>query len=266
MRANGNNEFTENGLCILHDSKWLDRQRIAGKVVSQTLALLEMLVKERTTNSLLELDKIAEEFIVKNGCTPTFKNYRGFPSSVCMSVDNIKSHMLVHGIPSDYVLQNSDIISFDLGATFESAIGDAAITTIFGDARSEQHTKLISDTKEALELGIRAIRVGERLGVIGHSINKYLSKKGYGVINNYGGHSLTYDTPHSFPFVANKARVDEGIRLQANMTLAIEPMAVLNGSTRTWVGGDGWTVFTENASAHFEKTIFIHQDSVEIIT
>src|ERR1035437_7638699 len=145
-----NNIITDSNICILHNDDWLKRQRIAGKVAGQTLSLFEKLVKEKTIKSLIELDKIAEEYIVSNGCYPTFKGYHNFPSSVCMSVDNDKSHAMVHGIPSDYLLQEGDIISFDLGASYEGAIGDTAITCIYGDPRDEQHIKLIQDTKDAL--------------------------------------------------------------------------------------------------------------------
>ncbi len=253
-------------ICKLHDDEWLKRQRIAGKVAGQAISLLETLVKEKTIKSLRELDKIVEEFIVANGCLPTFRGYQGFPASVCISVDNDKSHALVHGIPSDYILQESDIVSFDLGATFEHAVSDTAVTCIFGSPKSERHIKLIQDTKDALMKGIESIAVGKRIGVIGNAIYKFLSSKAYGVITNYGGHSLDYDIPHAFPFVPNKSSPDEGIHILPGMTLAIEPLAVLDSSTKTRVGDDGWTVFTERTSAHYEHTIFVHQDHVEIIT
>jgi len=266
MRMAGNS-FINNEVCVLQNHNWLEGQRIAGKVAAKTLSLLEKLVKEKTVKSLLELDQIAYQFIIDNGCTPTFLNYKGFPNSVCMSVDTLTSHAMVHGIPSDYVLQEGDLISFDLGATSENgAIADTAITCIYGEPHSKQHIQLIQDTKEALLKGIQAIVVGSRMGVIGNAINKYLSSKSYGVISNYGGHSLNYNEPHAKPFVSNKSSVDEGIRLQPNMTLAIEPMAVLNGETKTWVGKDKWTVYSKYTSAHEEHTVYIHENYVEIIT
>jgi methionyl aminopeptidase len=261
-----NNFPLNSNMCILHDDKWLKRQRIAGRIAGQTLSLLQRLVEEKTVKSLLELDKIAEEFILANGCTPTFLGYRGFPNSVCMSLDNEKSHALVHGIPFDYELQEGDLISFDLGCTFEGAIGDTAITCIYGKTKSEGHIKLVQDTKDALMVGINAIAVGKKIGVIGNAIYKFLAPKYYGVITSYGGHSLNYNTPHCFPFVANRANINDGITIQPGMTLAIEPLVVLNGSIKTWVGKDGWTVCTEHTSAHEEHTVFIHDDRVEIIT
>jgi methionyl aminopeptidase len=260
------NSLQNNNICVLHDDEWLKRQRIAGKVAGQTLSLLSRLVSEKTTKSLLELDKTANDFIIANGCTPTFLNYKGFPNSVCMSLDNNQTHMLVHGIPIDYKLQDGDLITFDLGATFEGAIGDTATTCIYGQPKLEKHVQIVNDTKEALSRAIQSVVVGKKIGVIGNAIYKFLAPKGYGVVNNYGGHSLDYNKPHSYPFVANKALPSEGIRIQPNMTLAIEPLVVLNNSNKTFAGKDGWTVYTEYTSAHEEHTIFIHEDSVEIIT
>lgn len=264
MKTNTDNIQIGN-LCPIHDNSWLEKQRVAGKVAAKTITLLSTLVKEKATKSLLELDKIAEEFIINNGCKPTFKNYKGFPASVCMSVDNEKSHALVHGIPDNYKLQDGDLITFDLGATYEGAIGDTAVTCIYGSPKNEGHIALINDTNEALYKAIESIKVGSKIGVIGNTIYNFLSKN-YSVITNYGGHSCNYDQPHCFPFISNKSSVNEGIRIQPGMTLCIEPMAVIGNSNRTWVGKDGWTVYSDNVSAQFEHTIFIHEDKVEIIT
>ena len=258
-----NNPFYAGDVCTLHNDIWLKRQRIAGKVAAQTLSLLESLVEEKTVKSLSELDKIAEEFILSKGCTPTFKNYKGFPASVCMSLNNV----LVHGIPFDYKLQDGDSISFDTGATYVGAIGDTALSCIFGQPKLEQHISLIQDTRDALMKSIQMIKIGDRIGSIGNTIYKHLAPKGYGVISNYGGHSMLTNTPHAFPFVSNKANINEGIRIQPGIVLCIEPMATLNGTTKTWTGTDGWSVFTESASSHEEHTIFVHEDGkIELIT
>lgn len=247
---------------ILQDSKWLDRQRIAGRVVAGALQLLENATKEKTTKSLIELNSMAEEYIENNGCSCTFKNYKSFPAGVCISVNK----QLVHGVPTSYILQEGDVVSFDLGCTYESAIADSALTTIYGNPLSNAHIELIKDTKQALYAGINSIKIGKRLGCIGNAISKYAKNKAYGNITQYGGHSLNWDTPHAQPFVPNKANENEGIRLQENLTLAIEPM-LTSGSTKTRVDKDGWTVLCEaEISAHFEHTIFIHKDSIEIIT
>jgi methionyl aminopeptidase len=249
----------------LKDDDWLTKQKIAGKVVAETLTLLENLVKEKTTKSLIELNEIAENYITQNDCSCTFKNYKGFPCGVCISVDNNKQHQLVHGIPTDYVLREHDIVKFDLGATYKGAIADSAITCIYGESKSEKHIELIKDTRDALLKGIESIKIGNHIGCIGNAIYKYGRAKNYGVILNYGGHGISWSVPHSQPFIANKANATDGIRVQKGLTVALEPMFCLGG-TKTWVGDDKWTVNCESITAHFEHTVYIHEDKVEIIT
>lgn len=251
---------TSLGFIKLKGEDWLEKQRIAGKVAAGALMLLEGLVKEGSSLTLLEMNAKAEEYICDHGCQCTFKNYKSFPAGVCISVN----HQLVHAIPTDYRLQEGDLVSFDLGATYHGAIADTALTTVWGEAKPE-YLKLVQATEEALMRGIAAIQVGKRLGAIGHAIYRYSRDNGYGVITNYGGHSLDYDIPHASPFVANKATTDEGPRIQAGITLAIEPMLVI-GDTTTWVADDGWTVHCKGMSAHFEHSVFVHEDHVEIIT
>src|SRR5688572_2444687 len=135
MRITKKDVFTSNSLVRLKSDHWLNRQRVAGKVVADTLTLLEQLVKNKTTQSLLELNKIAEEYITNNNCTCTFKGFKGFPAGVCISINK----QLVHGIPTDYKLQDGDVVSFDLGATFEGAIADSALTCIYGTPKSDLH-------------------------------------------------------------------------------------------------------------------------------
>jgi methionyl aminopeptidase len=262
MRVNDNATFTTNELIVVKDQQWLDRQRIAGKVAAKTLLLLEGLVREKTVKSLQELSKIAEDFIVKNECKPTFLGYRGFPSSVCISVNR----QLVHGIPSDYVLQEGDFVSFDLGTTYEGAIADTAITCIYGEPKLPQHAQIVRATEEALMNSIAAIKVGERLGIIGNAISRCARRYGFSVVSAYGGHGLEHEKPHAAPFVSNKSSPEEGIRIQAGMTLAIEPLFVLGNSNRTRVMDDGWTVVCDDLCSHHEHTIFVHEDRVEIIT
>jgi len=166
------------------------------------------------------------------------------------------------------------LVTFDLGATKNGAVADAARTFIFGEPKEKRHQQLVDDCREALKRAIEAVEVGKRLGAIGHTIYRYGRDKGYGVINNYGGHSVSFTenesgekigVPHAPPFVANKAEPNEGVRLQPNMTLCIEPQFTL-GSTTTSVANDGWTVECPALSSHEEDTIFIHSDRVEVIT
>jgi len=254
--------FNSNELIKIKDQEWLNRQRIAGKIAALTLTLLEKQVREKTTHSLIELNKIAEDFIHAAGGIPTFKGYRGFPAGCCISVNR----QLVHGIPTDYKLFDGDLISFDLGVTIDGAIADTAITCIYGDPKSPQHLKLVRATEESLMKGIATIKVGERLGVIGNAISRCAKGYGFSVVSSYGGHGLDYDTPHASPFVSNKANPDEGVRIRAGMTLAIEPLFVLGPSNRTRVMDDGWTVVCDDLCSHFEHTVFVHEDRIEVIT
>lgn len=262
MRLSNAHPFTENGLVKLKDQNWLDKQRVAGKIAAATLVLLSDQIKNRTHNTYAELNEMAELYIISKGGIPTFKNYKGtFPAGVCISVNK----ELVHGIPKNVKPEDGDVVSFDLGVTYEGAIADTAITCIYGTPKTERHVDLIKSTEESLMRGIQAIAVEKRLGCIGYAISKYAKGKGYGIINNYGGHGLDWNQPHASPFVANKANEDEGIRIQAGLAIAIEPMLVL-GSTTTRVLSDGWTVATDDIGAHFEHSIFVHEDHVEIIT
>jgi methionyl aminopeptidase len=265
MKTNGSQRelFANNGLVRLKNEDWLVKQRVAGKVAGGALSLLEQEVKNGTNKSLLELDRLAETYIRDNNCIPTFLLYKGFPNSVCISVNQ----QLVHGVCTDYHLQDGDVVSFDLGATKDGAISDSALTTIYGAPKNTQHLELIKTTQEALMKGIAAIKIGNQLGAIGEAISKHTKSKRFGNIVRYGGHGLDWNIPHAEPFVCNEGSSNQGIRFQPNMTLAIEPM-LTTGSTKTWVDADGWTVYCEaEMSAHFEHTIYLHEDNtVEIIT
>jgi methionyl aminopeptidase len=261
MRVQTSSTFGANSVIHLKDDDWLFKQRIAGQVVAKTLKLLENLVLSKSTKSMLELNALAEEFIYFNKCTPTFKNYKGFPAGVCISINK----QLVHGIPTDYVLQEGDVVSFDLGATYEGAIADSALTCIYGEPKSSEHVRLIQATEESLMKGIESIKIGNRLGCIGNAIYKCAKYHGFGLVSNYGGHGLHWDAPHAAPFVANKAEINEGIRISEGLSIAIEPMLTI-GAPNTRVLDDGWTVVTNDIGAHAEHSVFIHKDSVEIIT
>jgi methionyl aminopeptidase len=264
VKASQNRFLTNTSFIVLHNDEWLQGQRHAGKITAGALSLLEAEVKAGTSKTLIELDALAETFIRDNGCTPTFLYYKGFPNSVCMSVNK----QLVHGVPTDYRLQDGDLISFDLGATDNKtgAIGDSAFTTIFGEPKSLIHINLIQATKVALNKAIQSVKVGERIGVIGDTISQIAKIHGFSVISTYGGHSMKTGMAHAPPFVSNKDIADNGVRIQENMCLAIEPLFVIGGSAKTKVGEDGWTVECLDYCAHEEATIYIHKDGVEILT
>lgn len=262
MRLSTRESFSASSFVMLKNQDWLNKQRIAGKIAAQTLVALQRKVENKTTDSLIELNTFAENIITDAGGIPTFKGYKGFPAGVCISVNK----QLVHGIPTDYHLEDGDVISFDLGVTIDGAIADTAITCIYGQPKSDKHITLVKATEESLMKGIEAISVGKRLGCIGNAISRCAKGYGFSEIIQYGGHGLDWNQPHAQPFVANKSLENEGIRIQPNLTIAIEPM-LTSGSTKTHVDKDGWTVLCEaEISAHFEHTIYIHNDHVEIIT
>lgn len=257
----------------LKNDEWLANQRIAGKVAARAIDLLVGLVKQGTTLTTRDLDKKAEELIRDSGCIPTFLGYKGhssipFPNSVCISVNQA----LVHGVCNDIrMLEEGDLVSFDLGTTYKGAIADTATTVIVGEAKCEEHHLLIDATKRALDLAIREVAVGKHLGVIGNAIYKHGTECGYSVVQNYGGHGIGNaldgtPMPHMPPFVANKANTTDGVRLTAGMALAIEPLFVLGKSNATRVSDDGWTVVCDNICSHHEHSIYIHDDWVEVIT
>jgi len=261
MKVSVKTTFDQNGFFPLQNDDWLAKQRRAGKIAAMVLRELEKEVKHKTKLSLIELNNLAEYIISQEGGMPTFKNYKGFPTAVCISVNN----QLVHGIPTNYHLQDGDLVKFDVGVTYNGAIADTAITCIYGEPKFEWHQKLVAATYEALYKGIAAIAVGKKLGVIGNAISKSAKNNGFSVITKYGGHGLSWDTPHAPPFVDNKSDPNTGFRIQPGLVLAIEPMLIM-GSTNTRVLSDGWTVKTENVNSHTEHSIFVHNNSVEILT
>lgn len=248
----------------LKNNDFLERLRIAGKCVSDIMSMLEQLVKDKTNMSMIEIDKFVEAEIEKRGCSATFKNYKGFPNSVCISVNKA----LVHGVCTDYKLQEGDVVSFDFGATYKSAIADSAMTVIYGTPKSKEHVRMIETTEKCLSNAINAISVGKRLGVIGDAIYKTARNAGFNVITQYGGHSIDENQPHAQPFISNRSSINDGIRMQMGLVAAIEPLLVpYSCSTDTKISSDGWTVYTEGGvGSHSEHTIYLHTDRVEIIT
>jgi methionyl aminopeptidase len=166
--------------------------------------------------------------------------------------------------PCAYLLEG-DLVSLDLGATFEGAIADAAFTCIYGEPKSKEHVRLIRTCHDALYVAIKAIKVGKRLGVIGNAIHKYCKDSGYNLITKYGGHGLDYNIPHAEPFVANKSKTTDGIRIRPGLSIAIEPMLVI-GQAKTKVESDGWTVVTPGIGAHFEHSVTVTETGNHIIT
>jgi methionyl aminopeptidase len=257
------NNFAQSNIVRLKDDRWLMNQKLAGRCVSQSLVECGNLIKEKTPNlSLMDLENIVLQRMKIFNCIPTFLGYKGFPNASCISVNN----QLVHGIPSDYILKDGDIVKVDLGATFEGSIADAARTWIYGTPKSPEHVRMLKTCYEALNAGIKAVGIGKQIGVVGNAIWQFTKNSGFGLVTNYGGHWIEYHPhPHAWPFVSNKAQPNEGIRIQHGSTFAIEPMLVI-GDPATKVLPDGWTVITNGYNCHFEDTIYLTNNEIHIIT
>ncbi len=233
--------------------------RRAGSIVGATLALLRSSVEPGLTTK--DLDNIAYKEIIRHGGKPTFKGYRGFPASICASVNE----EIVHGIPGKRVLKEGDIIKMDVGATIDGFIGDAAISVAVGEVAPEA-IDLMDATRLSLEEGIKAAMPGNRIGDIGAAVQKYGESKGYGVVREFVGHGVGRFL-HEDPQVPNYGRPGLGPLLRTGMCIAIEPMLNL-GDWHTRILDDQWTVVTADGklSSHFEHTIAITDDGPEIMT
>jgi methionyl aminopeptidase len=233
--------------------------RLAGKIVAKVLLVLVDTVRPGLKTK--ELDVIAEREIRRLGGIPSFKGYRGYPASVCVSVND----EIVHGIPGERVLQDGDIVSLDLGAIYQGYQGDAARTVGIGVISPEAQA-LIKATEGALESGIKMARNNNRLGDISSAVQKYAEARGFSVVRDYTGHGIGRQM-HEDPLIPNFGSPGTGIVLKKGMALAIEPM--LNaGDYRTRISSNQWTVSTADGSlsAHFENTIVVTDNEPEITT
>lgn len=237
----------------------IDRMRRAGRVVGHTLSVVSAAVRPGV--SLLELDALAERTIRGQDAIPSFIGYRGFPASLCLSPND----RIVHGIPDATVLVEGDIISIDCGAIVAGWHGDAAVTVAVGriDHRAQQ---LMDTTERAMWAGIAAVQVGNRLQDVGAAVEAVARDVGYGVVREYTGHGIGQQM-HEDPQVPNYGRAGRGMRLEAGLVLAIEPM-LNEGGEETEVLDDGWTVVTRDhsRSAHFEHTVALTPDGPEVLT
>jgi methionyl aminopeptidase len=239
--------------------KELVYMRKAGQVVAKTHAEIARIIKVGMTT--LELNRLAEEIIVKEGARPAFKGLYGFPYTICASVNE----EVVHGFPSLRKLENGDIISIDIGAEINGYFGDSAATYPVGDV-SPEVLRLLKATEESLYKGIAMARAGNRLSDISYAVQTCAEGYGYSVVRDYVGHGIG-KKPHEEPQVPNFGKPGRGPRLKAGMTLAIEPMINM-GTYEVRTLDNNWTVVTLDAklSAHFEHTIAITDDQPEILT
>jgi methionyl aminopeptidase len=247
-------------MIILKSGHEIDLIARASRVVALTIAFLRERVKPGVTTG--ELDRMAEEFILREGARPAFKGYRGYPATLCTSVNE----EVVHGIPSTKKrLQEGDIIGIDVGAIVEGYYGDAAVTLPVGQI-SDDAARLIRVTEQSLDAGLAQVRVGNRLSDISHAVQTVAEREGYSVVTDFVGHGIGRNL-HEDPQVPNFGKPGEGPRLKEGLVLAIEPMVNV-GRSEVDVLPDRWTVVTrdKSLSAHFEHTVAITSDGPRVLT
>ncbi len=238
----------------------IELMRKANVIVRDTLDLIRDNIKEGMTTKAL--DKIAYDYITKCGAKPSFLGYDGFPASICTSINE----QVVHGIPSDkVVIKEGDIVSVDCGSIYKGFNGDAARTFMIGKV-DDKVKKLVEVTQQSFFEGVKILKEGVRLGDLGHAIQSYAESFGYGVVRALVGHGIGRDM-HEDPEVPNYGREGHGLRLRKNMTIAIEPMINM-GTHDVYMLDDGWTIVTADnlPSAHYENTVAITEDGVEILS
>ena len=237
----------------------IDKLRKAGQLVAKTLRELGGAVRPGVTTS--ELDQLAESFIRDHGAEPAFKGYRGFPASICPSVND----EVVHGIPGSRLLREGDIVGMDVGVKLDGFYGDAALTFPVGEV-SDEARRLLEVTREALMLGIAQARAGNRVGDISSAVQTCVEGHGYSVVRALVGHGIGREM-HEEPAVPNFGPAGRGPRLMTGLVLAIEPMVNIGGF-EVVTRSDGWTVATKDGtlSAHFEHTVAVGPEGPEILS
>jgi methionyl aminopeptidase len=246
-------------MIILKSPEEMEKMDRSCLVVAKTLDYLKDMVKPGLTT--MEIERIADDYIKSNSAIPAFKGYRGYPASICASVNN----EVIHGIPSDRVLEEGDILGIDLGAYKDGFYGDAASTFPVGKIPADVE-KLLRVTEEALYKGIEKARENNRVSDISHAIQEHVESNGFSVVRAFVGHGIGRNL-HEEPQIPNFGLPGRGPRLRSGMTLAIEPM-VNQGGHEVVVLEDGWTTVTLDGklSAHFEHTVLVTSDKPRILT
>lgn len=246
-------------MIIIKTDAQIEIMRKAGRIVAKTLQMIEGKVKPGISTA--EINHAAEEYILSCGARPAFKGYRGFPASVCISIDN----EVVHGIPGSRVLVEGQIVSIDLGTIVDGFYGDSAATFPVGEI-SEEKRELLEVTKRSLEAGIAQVKAGNKLGQVSSVIQKCVEKAGFSVVRDMVGHGIGRNL-HEDPQVPHFGPADAGPVLAKGMVLAIEPMVNVGGYKVTQKP-DGWTVVTTDGtdSAHFEHTVAVTENGADILT
>lgn len=231
----------------------------SGQIVKDTLFLIEEYVKPGVTT--IELDEIAENFIRKNNAIPGFKGLYGFPGTLCVSIED----EVVHGVPSNRVLKDGEIIGIDVGAICDDFYGDHAKTFSVGNISNEKQ-KLLDITRESLMLGIKEVKVNAKIGNIGSAIQNFVEKNGFSVVRELVGHGIGRKL-HEEPQVPNFGIYNQGPLIEDGLCLAIEPMINM-GSFEVYTKEDNWTISTSDGlpSAHFEHSIALIDNKVKVLT
>jgi methionyl aminopeptidase len=247
------------GGIVLKTPEQLDAMAVAGQVHARCLKMLR--AKARPGVTTAELDEAAERFIASQGAAPTFKGYRGFPGSICASVNA----MVVHGIPDAYALQRGDVLSIDVGVTKDGWVADGAVTLPIGEV-SETAASLLATTEEALHAAVEQMRPGGRLSDVSHAVQSTVEGGGFEVIRSLVGHGIGRDM-HEDPQVPNFGPPGRGPELEPGMVLAIEPMTAV-GTHEIVQGDDGWAVYSadDSLTAHFEFTVAVTEEGPRILT
>ena len=249
----------ESGIIVLKSPAEIEKMRKSNRIVAEVLASIKDVA--RPGIATIELERLCEEELKKRKVRPAFKGYRGYPYCLCTSVNE----EVVHGMPSNRVLREGDIISVDVGVDCDGYYGDAAITMPIGRI-SEQASRLIDVTEVALRRAIEKAQVGNRLFDISYAVQSYVEENGFSVVRAFVGHGIGRDL-HEAPQVPNFGTPGRGVRLKAGMVFAIEPMINAGGSDIV-ILDDGWTAVTKDGSlsAHFEHTIAITENGPCILS
>jgi methionyl aminopeptidase len=245
---------------ILKSPSEIEKMRRAGRIVAATREKVVAAVRPGVTTA--QLDQVAEAHIQEQGAIANFKGYRGFPATICASINE----QVVHGIPGNRVLKKGDVVSLDFGAIWEGYHADSAITVFCGEPPSNEAEKLVRVTEESLQAGISQVRDGKRLSDIGYAVQQVVEGAGFAVVREYVGHGIGQSL-HEDPQIPNYGEPGRGPVLKPGMVLAIEPMVNLGG-WETRVLSDDWTVVTADGSlsAHFEHTIALTENGPEVLT
>ncbi len=246
-------------MIIIKSAREIEQLKRSNEIVAGVFAKLKgMIVPGVTTR---ELDQVTEDYIRLKGARPAFKGYRGFPASLCSSINE----EVVHGIPGERKLKDGDIIGLDVGVNYKGFFGDAAITFPVGEVDAEAK-RLLEVTEKALYIGIDKAKVGNRLFDISYAIQRWVESHGFSVVRDFVGHGIGREL-HEDPQVPNFGTPHQGPRLEKGMVFSLEPM-VNEGTYEVRILSDGWTVVTADGkrSAHFEHTIAITENGAEILS